>query len=93
MRTFEIHNTKTHLSRLLEKAAKGKPFAIAKRSRSLAKVRALDAPTGAQICRLGFLTGEIAVQDGLDRMRSAGVEQLFGSPNKATAFSWVCRVH
>jgi prevent-host-death family protein len=78
MRTVNIHEAKTHLSRLVEEAARGKPFIIAKSGRPVAKVTALDAPTGAQVRRLGFLAGEIAVPDDFDQMGSAEIEQLFG---------------
>lgn len=78
MRTVNIHEAKTHLSRLVEEAANGKPFVIAKSGKPVVKVTALDTPTGAQIRRLGFLTGEIAVPEDFDRMGSAEVEQLFG---------------
>jgi antitoxin (DNA-binding transcriptional repressor) of toxin-antitoxin stability system len=45
---------KTHLSRLVEQAAKGEPFVIAKAGRPLVKVVALDAPSAGQVRRLGF---------------------------------------
>ena len=78
MRTVNIHEAKTHLSRLVEEAAKGKPFIIAKSGKPVAKVTALDAPTGSQIRRLGFLAGEIAVPEDFDQMGSTEIEQLFG---------------
>jgi prevent-host-death family protein len=78
MRTVNIHEAKTHLSRLVEEAAKGKPFIIAKSGKPVAKVTALDAPTGAQVRRLGFLAGEITVPDDFDQMGSREIEELFG---------------
>ena len=36
MKTFNIHEAKTHLSRLIEAAAKGEPFIIAKAGKPLA---------------------------------------------------------
>jgi prevent-host-death family protein len=68
VRTVNINEAKAHLSRLVEEAAKGKPFVIAKSGKPVVKVTALDTPTGAQIRRLGFLTGEIAVPEDFDRM-------------------------
>ena len=38
MRTKNIHEVKTHLSRLVEEAAKGDAFVIAKAGRTIAKV-------------------------------------------------------
>ncbi len=78
MHTVNIHEAKTHLSRLVEEAAKGEPFVIAKAGRPLVKVMALDAPTGAQVRRLGFMAGEISVPDDFDRMGAAEIERLFG---------------
>ena len=40
MRTVNIHDAKTHLSRLVEQAAKGEPFIIAKAGRPMVKVTA-----------------------------------------------------
>jgi antitoxin (DNA-binding transcriptional repressor) of toxin-antitoxin stability system len=65
MRTVNIHETKTHLSRLVEHAAKGEPFVIAKAGKPLVKVSALDAPSGGQSRRLGFMADQIAVPDDL----------------------------
>lgn len=78
MITVNIHEAKTHLSRLIEQAAKGESFIIAKAGRPLVKVMALDAPGAGQAKRLGFLTGQIAVPDDFDRMGSAEIESLFG---------------
>ena len=38
MHVFKIHEAKTHLSHLVEKAAKGESFIIAKRGKQLVKV-------------------------------------------------------
>lgn len=78
MHTVNIHEAKTHLSRLVEQAAKGEPFVIAKAGRPLVKVTALDAPEAGQARRLGFMAGEIAVPEDFDRMGSTEIEQLFG---------------
>lgn len=79
MQTVNIHEAKTHLSRLVEQAAKGESFVIAKAGKPLVKVMPLDAPTAGQIRRLGFLEGEISVPDDFDRMGSEEIERLFGS--------------
>lgn len=44
MRIVDIHEAKAHLSRLVEQAAKGEPFVIAKAGKPLVKVTSLDAP-------------------------------------------------
>jgi len=78
VRTINIHEAKTHLSRLVDEAARGEPFIIAKAGKPVVKVTALDTPSGAQIRRLGFLAGQIAVPEDFDRMGSAEIERLFG---------------
>lgn len=78
MRTVDIHEAKTHLSRLVEQAAKGEPFVIAKAGKPLVKVTRLDAPAAGQVRRLGFMAGRIKVPDDFDRMPSSEMERLFG---------------
>ncbi len=77
MLIVNIHEAKTQLSRLVEQAARGEPFIIAKAGRPMVKVCALDAPVAGQRRRLGFLTGEISVPDDFDRMFDAQIESLF----------------
>jgi prevent-host-death family protein len=79
MLTVNIHEAKTHLSSLLERAAKGEPFIIAKAGKPLVKVVPLDAPEAHQARRLGFMAGQIEVPDDFDRMGNSEIEQLFGS--------------
>ena len=76
MVTVSIREAKTQLSKLVEQAAKGEPFVIAKAGKPLVKVAALDAPAAPR--RLGFLRGEIAVPDDFDRMGEAEIGALFG---------------
>jgi prevent-host-death family protein len=78
VRSVNIHEAKTRLSRLVDEAAKGEPFVIAKAGKPLVKVVPLDAPAGARAKRLGFMAGEIDVPDDFDRMGAAEIERLFG---------------
>ena len=79
MRTVNIHEAKTHLSRLIEKAANGESFIIAKAGKPMVKVVPLSAPERAEVRRLGFMVGQIAVPDDFDRLGSAEIEQSFGA--------------
>jgi prevent-host-death family protein len=81
MEKVNIHDAKTHLSRLVDRAAKGEPFIIAKAGKPLVKVVALDTPPPAKVRRLGFLAGKIAVPDDFDRMGEAEIGRLFGAPD------------
>lgn len=78
MRAINIHEAKTHLSRLVEEAAKGKPFIIAKAGKPMAKVMALETPTGDRVRRLGFMQGSVKVPRDFNRMGEKEIEQLFG---------------
>ena len=78
MRTVNIHEAKTHLSRLVEQAAKGEPFVIAKAGKPMVKVTPLDTAVAGQVRRLGFMAGQIQVPDDFDRMGSTEMERLFG---------------
>jgi prevent-host-death family protein len=76
MHTVNIHEAKTQLSRLVNRAAEGESFVIAKAGKPLVRVVAVDAPAAPK--RLGFLAGEIAVPDDFDRMGAAEIEAMFG---------------
>lgn len=76
MKTVNIHEAKTQLSRLVDRAARGESFIIAKAGKPLVKVSAVDAP--AQQKRLGFLEGEIEVPDDFNRMGESEIAALFG---------------
>lgn len=77
MRTVNIHEAKTHLSRLVEQAARGECFVIAKAGKPLVRVMPLDSPAAGKRKRLGFMAGEIEVPDDFDRMGAAEIERLF----------------
>jgi len=78
MQIVNIHEAKTHLSRLVDQAAKGEPFVIAKAGKPLVKVVALGSPAPGDAVRLGFMTGAISMPDDIDRMGEAEIERLFG---------------
>ncbi len=77
MHTYNIHEAKTQLSRLVEQAAKGESFVIAKAGKPLVKVMAIDAPDAAQRRRIGFMAGQIRVPDDFNTMGAAEIQSLF----------------
>jgi antitoxin (DNA-binding transcriptional repressor) of toxin-antitoxin stability system len=81
MKIVNIHEAKTHLSRLVDEALLGETFIIAKSGKPLVKVAALRVPPAEQPRRLGFLAGEIVVPDDFDRMASSEIEHLFLGSN------------
>lgn len=78
MKTVNVHEAKTQLSKLIEAAAKGESFIIAKAGKPMVKVTALSAPTGSEMRRLDFLAGQISVPDDFDQMGREEIEGLFG---------------
>ncbi len=77
MQTINIHEAKTHLSRLIEQAAAGEPIIIAKAGKPMVKISALNSVEALPIRRLGFMIGQILVPDDFDRMASEEITGLF----------------
>ncbi len=77
MNVFNIHEAKTHLSRLVDKAAKGEAFIIAKSGKPMVKVVPLEADTKRTPERIGFMAGEISVPDDFDCMGAGEIAALF----------------
>jgi prevent-host-death family protein len=77
MRTINIHDAKTHLSRLVQQAAQGESFVIAKAGKPMVKVVALDSPEPGHERRIGFMRGDIQVPDDFDRLGEREIEALF----------------
>ncbi|MCB8884039.1 type II toxin-antitoxin system Phd/YefM family antitoxin [Acidisoma cellulosilytica] len=78
MRSVNIHEAKTHLSRLIDEAlVHGEGFIIAKAGRPAVRVLPITAPEAHQIRRLGFLTGHVQVPDDFNRMGQEVIETMF----------------
>lgn len=78
MQTFNIHEAKTQLSRLVEMASKGEAFIIAKAGKPMVKVVPLEqmpAETGKR--KLGFMRGRIKVPDDFDTLYQKEIEDMF----------------
>lgn len=82
MRTVNMHEAKTHLSRLVEQAAKGEPFIIARAGKPLVKVVPIgEAPKPAPR-RLGFLAGQMTIPDDIKAFARTEIEEMFYGPNE-----------
>ncbi|MEQ8803647.1 type II toxin-antitoxin system Phd/YefM family antitoxin [Haliea sp.] len=79
MEIVNMHEAKTRLSQLVDKASKGEPFIIARAGKPVARVSAIDAPDPGSARRLGFLKGQTRVPDDFDRMAEGEISELFGS--------------
>ena len=78
MHQVNIHEAKTHLSRLIEEAVHGEPFIIAKAGKPLVKVMALTVPTGKRVRRLGYMIGQLTIPKDFESVGSEEIEKLFG---------------
>lgn len=77
METVNIHEAKTHLSRLMEKVAKGESFIIAKAGKPIGKLVPLDEAETRKKRRIGFMKGEIVVPEDFDTMMADEIEEMF----------------
>ena len=75
METVNIHEAKTHLSRLVEKAAKGEAFIIAKAGKPMVKVVPLEDEKPKR--RLGMLDGMFEVPDNIKEFARDELEEMF----------------
>lgn len=77
MRKVNIHEAKTHLSRLVDQAAKGEAFIIAKAGKPLVKVVPILEDEARPSRRIGFMKGEFTVPDDFNEMGAEEIERLF----------------
>jgi prevent-host-death family protein len=83
--TVNIHEAKTHLSRILERVAHGESIVIARAGRPVARLTPMEPPALAANRRIGFLLGEIQVPDDFDRMGESEIAMLFGGNDDPAA--------
>lgn len=77
MRTVNMHEAETHLSRLVQEAADGDPFVITRDGTPLVKVIPVEATRLTSTDRTGFMAGEVAVPSDFDRIGSEEIEATF----------------
>lgn len=75
-RTINIHEAKTHLSKLVEQAARGEEFIIAKAGKPMVRVVPLEASEKPR-SRLGFMQGQMKIPDDFDTMGQEEIIRLF----------------
>ncbi|MDB5931605.1 MAG: type toxin-antitoxin system prevent-host-death family antitoxin [Polaromonas sp.] len=77
MLTVNIHEAKTHLSRLIERAAQGESFIIAKAGKPMVRVVPIEPETLHKPQRLGFMKGKMRVPDDFDTMYADEIARMF----------------
>ena len=70
-------SAKIRPGRLVERAANGEPFVIAKAGKPMVKVVPLNAQEPSQIKRFGFMAEQISVPADFDRMGEAEIMKIF----------------
>jgi len=74
MKTVNMHEAKTHLSKLVDDAVNGEPFIIAKAGKKLVKVTVIEAVAPK---RTGFLKGEVDIPEDFDTMFEDEIAGMF----------------
>ena len=77
MQTVNIHEAKTHLSRLVERASKGESFIIAKAGRPMVRVVPIEPEVPHVPQRLGFMKGKMSIPDDFDTMYADDIARMF----------------
>jgi prevent-host-death family protein len=76
MTTVNMHEAKTHLSKLVAKTSKGESFIIARAGKPVAKLVPIDTPDKPSF-RLGFMRGQFTVPDDFDTMGQDEIIRMF----------------
>ena len=79
MRRVNMHEAKTHLSRLVDEAAAGDSFLICKAGKPMVRVTPIDEPCveSPPLRRLGLLQGQCFVPNDFDRLGGEELADLF----------------
>lgn len=80
MLTVNIHEAKTHLSRLIEAVGRGESVIIARAGKPVARLGPVSAPEPKVMQRLGFLAGHAEVPDDFDQMGAEEIVAMFQGP-------------
>jgi len=75
MTIVNIHEAKTHFSRLVAQAANGEEVIVAKAGKPIVKIVPVDPPKASR--RLGFLEGQFKVPEDFDTMCAKDIEEMF----------------
>ena len=80
MEKINVHDAKTHFSRLLDRAEEGAEFVIAKAGRPVARLGPLDARPKKR--RLGLLDGKCRIPDDFNAPLAEEILAGFEAPRR-----------
>lgn len=75
MTMVNVHEAKTHLSRLLERVEAGESIEIARAGKPIARLVAIEPQEPRK--RVGFLAGVFTTPDDFDTLGEPAIEALF----------------
>ncbi len=81
MEQINVHEAKTHLSRLLERVAKGETVVIARGGKPVAKLSPWESAVQSPR-RIGFMQGRLKVPADFDTMGQDEILDMFGLGEK-----------
>jgi prevent-host-death family protein len=82
MLTVNIHQAKTHLSRLLDQVAAGDSVVIAKAGKPIAKLVPVNAAPVRKQQRIGSMKGQFKAPDDFDTLMAKEMEEMFYGSGK-----------
>ena len=83
MEMVNMHEAKTHLSRLVEKAAAGESFIIAKAGKPMVQVTAINTDAAKPKRVFGFMKGQFTTPKDFKAFAREEIEEMFhGNPDK-----------
>lgn len=77
MNTVNIHEAKTHLSRIIEHVMQGEDYIIAKSGKPMVRVSRVEKTPDAQTSRIGFLEGKCTIPSDFDTIEISNIEHMF----------------
>jgi len=75
--TMNIHEAKTHFSRLVDRAENGETVIIARAGKPVAKIVPLEKPVVDTSKRLGGLEGRFVIPDDFKGFMKDEIEEMF----------------
>lgn len=75
--TVNMHEAKTHLSRLVERAVEGEEVIIAKAGKPLVRLVPVEQPVVDTSKRLGGLEGRFVIPDDFKGFMKEEIEEMF----------------
>ncbi|MCC5816144.1 MAG: type II toxin-antitoxin system Phd/YefM family antitoxin [Leptospira sp.] len=77
MAVYNIHDAKTHFSKLVQSASEGEDVIIAKSGKPLLKLVPYTPENKTQKRALGFMKGEIEIADDFDASLPPEIQKYF----------------